>query len=181
MKRVLLSAALMLACLRQIPLEAANPGAQPQKPPTLKTANELLRIVRAELPKGWSASYDKEYSWLEISRDEAVSTILGIINGPPGQKPERRKFLFAFRIVSGITVSEYRRLSAENVRVHEEANELFEQLVKMRIRRKFDSFLGRTDEEKKAVARYEGLKSSLHSLPSYYFRDNQPPVGDRLA
>jgi hypothetical protein len=42
----------------------------------------------------------------------------------------------------------------------------------MRIPRKYsDSFLRKTDEEKRAVARYEGLKNSLHFLPSYYFRD----------
>ena len=142
-----------------------------------ETVNQLLRSVRAELPKGWSASYEKENSVLKVSRDKAVSLIYYFINHPPGQKPERRKFFFAFSVLPALTPSEYRRLSAENVKIQKEAAELYEDLKKRGLSHKFDSFGGETDEDKAAVARYDALKMSRHSLPDYYFRD----IGLRLA
>jgi hypothetical protein len=48
-----------------------------------QTPNELLKAVRAELPKGWSASYDKKDLCLKISRDEAVGSKSAQPNAPP--------------------------------------------------------------------------------------------------
>ena len=136
-----------------------------------RTANELLKNVRAELPKGWSATYDKEYSWLEVSRDEAVSSMSGLPNSPLYEKPERRIFRFAFRVMPAVSPDEYHRWSTENAKIQKQATALYEDLVKRRVSQKFDSFMPRTDSERTDVARYEALKASLHILPDFYFHD----------
>jgi hypothetical protein len=134
-----------------------------------QTVNRLLRGIRAELPKGWTASYDKEHAWLEISREKAVLSISAFPNGPGGEKPDRRTFRFAFRIVAAVQPIAYRRLSAENAQIQKKVTALYEDLVSKRVSHKFDSFLPSTDEEKAAVAQYEALKKSLHTLPNFYF------------
>ena len=131
--------------------------------------DRLLRGVRAELPKGWSASYDKEHAWLEVSHDEAVLAISALPNGPPDEKPEWRTFVFAFRVVAAVHPTEYRRLSAENAQIQKKATALYEDLISKKVSHKFDSFLPSTNEEKAAVAQYEALKKSLHTLPDFYF------------
>jgi hypothetical protein len=133
------------------------------------TVNRLLRSVRAELPKGWTASHDNERAWLEVSRVEAVLAISTLPNEPGGEKPERRTFAFAFRVVAAVHPTEYRRLSAENAQVQKKATALYEDLIRKRVSHKFDSFSPSTDEEKAAVAQYEALKKSLHPLPDFYF------------
>lgn len=135
------------------------------------TVNRLLRGVRAELPKGWTASYDKEHSWLEVYRDEAVSSRSALPNGPPDERTQRRKFAFAFRVMAAVPPKEHRRLSAENAKIQKEAAALYKDLIRKRVSRKFDSFSPSTDEDKAAVARYEALKKSLHTLPDFYFAD----------
>jgi len=136
-----------------------------------QTINELLRKVRAELPKGWTASYDAEDSRLEVSRDDAVPSLSAFPNAPPNEKPKRRKFAFAFFVIAAVSPAEYRRLSAENARIEKEAAALYEDLVKRKVPHKFDSFLPQTDLEKADVARYEALITTLQSRPDFYFRD----------
>jgi hypothetical protein len=135
------------------------------------TVNLLLRGIRAELPKGWTASYDKRYTWLEISREEAVLSTSALPNGPPDEKSEPRTFAFAFRVMTAIPPNEHRQLSAQNRQIQKEASALYEDLKKRGLQRKFDSFGWKTVEDKRAVARYEALKKSLHSLPEFHFRD----------
>jgi hypothetical protein len=144
---------------------SASAGQQDQ------TANALLANVRAELPKGWTASYDEEDSILRVSRDEMVSSSSTAPNLPMNEKPERRKFSFSFRVGPGVSPAEHRRLSTENAKIQKEASAIYEDLVKKRVPHKFDSFLPDTDSERATVARYEALKKSLHDLPDYYFRD----------
>jgi hypothetical protein len=133
------------------------------------TVNRLLRGVRAELPEGWTASYDKEHAWLEVSRIEAVLALSALPNGPGGEKPERRTFAFAFHVVAAVHPTEYRRLRAENAQIQKKATALYEDLIRKRVSHKFDSFSPSTDEEKAVVAQYEALKTSLHPLPDFYF------------
>lgn len=133
--------------------------------------NLLLREVRGELTKGWTASYDKKYAWLAISREEAVSSFSTLPNGPPDEKPEMTKFVFPFRIMAAIPPNEHRRLMAENAQIQREANTLYEDLKRRGLQQKFDSFGWKTDDDKRDVARYEALKKSWHSLPEFYFRD----------
>lgn len=160
------------------PEQTVNPLPQPEdgiralsaKYPA-KAVNLLLRRMQAELPKGWSASYDKEYSALDVSRDEAVLAETTVINGPPDAKPERTKYAFSFRVMPAVSPDEYHRFAAENARIQEEANRLYDELVKKGLQRKFDSFGWKTEEDKVAVARYDALKMSRHSLPDYHFQD----------
>lgn len=132
------------------------------------TVNQLLGIVRAELPKGWTVSYDKEHAWLEVSRDEAVLSIPTLPNGSGAEKPQRRTFIFAFRVVAAVHPTEYRRLSAENAQIQKNATALYEELISKRVSHKFDSFSPSTNEEKVAVAQYQALKKSLRRLPDFY-------------
>ena len=136
-----------------------------------KTVNLLLSRMQAGLPKGWRASYEKDYSVLVISRDEAVLATRVFINGPPDQKPDRTKFAFAFRVVPVVSPAEHRRLNTDNGRIQKELSALYEVLKKKGLAAKFDSFSGKTDEDKAAVARYDALKKSLHELPNFYFEE----------
>lgn len=133
------------------------------------TVNRLLRGVRAELPEGWTAAYDKDHAWLEVSRDEAVPSVSARPNISADEKPERRKFTFSFRVVAKLHPTEYRRLSAENAQIQKQLSALYQDLISKRVSHKFDSFLPGTDEEKAAVAQYEALKTSLHTLPDFHF------------
>jgi hypothetical protein len=133
-----------------------------------KSVELLLGRMQGELPKGWRASYERECSVLEISRDEAVLATYVFVNAPPDQKPEKSKFAFALRVLPAVSPHEHRRLSAENARIQKELGALYEELVKKGISQKFDSFFGRTVEEETAVARYNALKKSQHRLPEFH-------------
>jgi len=136
-----------------------------------EAVNLLLERMRAVLPKGWSASYDKEYSVLEISRDESVLAEFIVINAAGDEKPERTQYAFSFRVLPAFSPEEYRRLFAENVRIQEELKEFGRELEKRRVPHIGDNFYGETDEEKAAVARYEALRNSRPRLPDYHFGD----------
>ena len=136
-----------------------------------KSVHELLQKVRAELPKGWTARYDKEYSWLEVSRDESVLALSAVPNGSPDEKSERWQFRFSFRVLPFVPHLEYQRLSVENEKIQKKAHEIYEALGKRHVDQKFDNFFPKTDEDKQMVAQYEALKKSLHRLPNFYFRD----------
>ena len=139
--------------------------------PSEQTVDELLRQIRVQLPKGWAANFDKEHSWLEVSRDEPVMSLSPLPNGPAFEQPEKRQFSVAFRVMPAVPPDEHRRLSAENTNIQREITALYEELSRRNIPRKFDAFLPRDDSEKAAVARYEAFKKAWHDLPDYYFRD----------
>lgn len=144
---------------------------------TGQRANELVLRIRTVLPKGWTVSYEKSYSWLEISRNKSVLLLSELPNLPPGEKPTLRKWLFAFRAMAFVSPADHDRLSAENKRIQNEADALYEELVKRRISQKFDSFSPSTEADKVDVARYEKLKASLHKIPDFYFRDISLKLG----
>lgn len=133
--------------------------------------NKLLGNIRAELPKGWTASYDKENLWLQVSRDEKVLSTFEVINGPAGgDRAELEEFVFAFRVMPGMTQAEYRRLKAENARIEKEAQVLYESLVNRKVPQELlDGFLPRSKEETVDVARLEALKTARRSLPDFAF------------
>jgi hypothetical protein len=138
-----------------------------------ETVNLLLSRMQAELPKGWRATYEKETSVLEITRDELIIAENVIINGPPDWKPPGRdfKFTFALRALPFVAPDDFRRLNAENARIQKEISALYEDLVRKRIPYKFDRFVGESEEQKAAVARYEALRNSRHDLPRFYSRN----------
>jgi hypothetical protein len=139
--------------------------------PPEQTINHLLRGIRAELPKGWTASYDKEHALLGVSREEAVLATWVNPNMSGDEKPERRNFTFTLRVVAAVHPTEHSRLSVENAHIQKKADALHDDLVSKKVSCKFDSFLPTTNEEKAAVAQYETLKKSLHRLPDFYFDD----------
>lgn len=129
---------------------------------------DLLRQVRAALPEGWRASYEKEYSYLQVARDRPVLANRFVINGTPFTEPKLQEFGFSFRVLPYVRPEDYRRWRLENVKLEERRSALYEELVKRRVGHKFDSFIPRTDQEKAAVAEYEALKGG-HPLPDFYF------------
>jgi hypothetical protein len=133
-------------------------------------ASELLQRIRSQLPKGWTASYDSESSWLEITRMKPVLWLPSIPNRSIAHKPEQGTFAIAFRVVPYVAPSEYRRLKQENDRLGKEANALYEDLSK-RVPLSKGSLRPSTDAEKKEVERYDQIMKSIRSLPDYYFRN----------
>lgn len=144
-----------------------------------RSVQPLLQSIRAGLPKGWTARYGKETSWLAISRDQPIAIDSTSPNSPPPtlpndheiEIPRLREYCFAFRLRPLVPLVEHLRLSAENARIKKEACALYEKLVAMNTIRKFDSFSSRTNEQQTAVARYEALQKSWQILPVFYFRD----------
>lgn len=138
-----------------------------------KSVSVLVERVRTAIPQGWTVTYDMKDSWLEISRDKKALASVYVINGPghQEQKPERIKVTLAFRVVDFITPENYSKISAKNMIIEKSLSVQYKELEKKQISHKFDSFSPTTEEDKVAVARYEALKNTLHSLPDFYFRD----------
>lgn len=163
MKTILLTVVLITSVLNVV--GAAEPVSNS------KSVGVLVQRIHAALPRGWSVSYDKKFHGLDISRDRKVLATVYVINGPPMQKPELTKFCISFRVVDFMSPDDYQKLSAENAKTQKSLSALYEELEKKHISHKFDSFSPDTEEDKAAVARYEAMKKSLHSLPDFYFRD----------
>ena len=136
--------------------------------PDQQTVVRLVQRIRSQLPKGWTASYDREDSWLEIERVKSVLWLPAIPNRSLADKPEEGTVSIAFRVVPYVAPSEYGRLKDENDRLQKEANALYEDLSK-RVRPSKDSFDPSTEAEKKEMARYEQIRQSIRNLPEYYF------------
>jgi len=133
------------------------------------SVNQLLRGIRGELPKGWAVSYDEEYEWLEVSRNEAIVSLSALPNGDLFEESEQRTFAFAFRVIEAVNLKDYRRLRADNERTKTLMIAMYQDRTNKRISHKFDSFVPKNKEEEMAVAQYEALKKSLHTLPDFYF------------
>jgi hypothetical protein len=146
------------------PLAAKESDPQP-------TINRLLSKVRAELPKGWTASYEKKGKSIEVSRNEQVLATSALPNAPPFVKPVPTKFKFSLRVVATVDSARYRELSAENAKIQKESKALYDDLIKRGVDHKFDSFIPKSKDDKADVARYEALQKSLHRLPDFYFDD----------
>jgi len=143
--------------------------------PTGKNVQELLRTIRSKIPEGWTASYQKQYSWLEISRRKSV---LGDYPAPsclgdyPQKNMVRGRVSFSFRITEGVSPVEYKRMSVENAPVLKNLNALTADLEKRNVRTDKDgSYVPRTDPDKQLVDQYNALKKTLHHVPGYYFRN----------
>lgn len=80
-------------------------------------------------------------------------------------------FSFGLRVTPKLDPAEHRRLSSENARMAKEAHDLRKALLKKRLAHKFDSFQGKTEEDKRMIERYENLKNSRHLLSDYTFKD----------
>ena len=141
--------------------------------PTGQNVQELLRTIRSKLPEGWTASYQKQYSLLEISRRKPVWGRYPEAQNGNGDlhKTVRGKVSFSFRITEAVSPMEYKRMSAENAALSKQLKALDDELTKRKIPRKNDSFSPRTDPETQLVARYNALEKSFHHLPEFYFHD----------
>jgi len=143
---------------------------------TGQTVQDLLLTMRSKLPEGWSASYQKQYSLLEISRRKSV---LGGSPGLPnlGDNQERSNVVrgrvsFSFRIITTVSPVEYKRMSAENAPILKKLKALTADLEKRKVRTgKGGTYVPRTDLDKQLVDQYNALKKILHDVPGFYFRN----------
>jgi hypothetical protein len=139
--------------------------------PKDRTANRLVRALRAKLPDGWSTAYEKENAWLEITRNTAILTSSGAPNQSVNPETSLTKFSFAFRVSTLVPPAEFQSWNAENAQIEERRTVAYDKLTRSGISYKFDSFSPRSDAEKAVVAEYKEIKSSLHRLPDFYFED----------
>jgi len=133
--------------------------------------NNLIVKIRDKTPAGWRISYEKQYNWLEVSRDESILSKSAVPNSNPNEEGELRKFSFAFRISSKMPFTEFRKLSEENLEIKKKMKILYDDLAKRHISRKFDEFSPVTESDKKLVNQYHSLKKSMHNLPDFYFQN----------
>ncbi|MEI9896457.1 MAG: HEAT repeat domain-containing protein [Chthoniobacter sp.] len=137
-----------------------------------KTLDELLRSVRAELPKGWTGTYDEKQALLVISRDAPVASVTLLPDGrPASEKPQPRKFTMSFQLLPSLSQDEYRRLTQENTQTRQAARAIFDRLEKEGVPQRGGLLLPRTAEEKAEVAKIEALGKTLRDPPPFYFRD----------
>lgn len=136
-----------------------------------KTEQVLLKKVQQLLPEGWSASYEQEYLSLTIQLDKKVFTESLAPNFSGNEKPELSKYSIAFRLAPFVSLAEYSRMKADNLKIRKEIDLQYQKLLNFRMPQKFNTFIPKTEQEKSAVARYESLKESMHDLPEYYFQD----------
>lgn len=133
-------------------------------------AKDLLQTIRSQLPSGWTATYDPQCDWLQVTRHDDVSGYSTPPNSPAFPMPEPHSFWFAFRVRPAISNAEFRRLRSENADTDLVLRALYSDLARRGMGQKFDSFRPRTEDERAAVARYETLKASRHELPEFRFR-----------
>lgn len=133
--------------------------------------NDFMGKIRANIPTGWSVSYEKQNDWLEVSRDESVLCTSASPNSNPTEENRLQQFSFAFRISPKMPLTEYRKLSKQNLVIQGEMKMIYDELVKRHVPRKFDSFLAQTDGDKTLAFRYDSLKNSTRDLPDFYFQD----------
>jgi hypothetical protein len=79
------------------------------------------------------------------------------------------QFTLVFHIEPFVSPTDFTERKAQNDEVRKQLSALSEQM--RHIPHKFDSFLPRTDDEKKQVEEYKRLRGRLHQLPAYYFRN----------
>lgn len=132
----------------------------------------LLQSIRAALPKGWSVTYDAEYSYLEIQHDEpVVGTFYAPNMSVDDFKPKLSTYQFSFRVVNYVTPAQYQRWFTENAKTQKEADVIFADFEKRHLYGKGDKLWPKTDADKAAAARYEELIKSKRDLPDFYFQE----------
>jgi len=165
--------ALLLASLSIVsPLLVRAGDADPKSEP-------LLQGIRATLPKGWTAKYEKDTSCLTVERDEPVSGGLGLPNmpAPPMERVSQmyvmgpmQRYSFSFRVMDFVTPAQYQRWVGENAEVEKKARVIYDDFEKRRLLGKGGRLEPRTDGDKAAAARHKELTASKHALPDFYFK-----------
>jgi len=131
----------------------------------------LLKSIRDTLPKGWSVEYDKETSFLLISRDEPVSATIVGPNGPPFQDPQISKYWFAFRVKEFVTPAKYQQWVAENAKIEKEARTIYDDFEKRGLLGRGERLRPVTDADKETATRYDDLINSKGVFPDFCFQD----------
>ena len=149
-------------------------------------ASALARSIYEQLPEqdkvnqplgtqfwSWDVTYQPQYGTIKVERDQEVLMESGVVINGDGKKrpPTLARPGFTLLIESFLSPAEYVRFKAENDAVYKQLDEMYEQMLHQRIDHKFDSFLPKTEEEKKTVDAYDKLKRKIHHLPDYYFRN----------
>lgn len=96
---------LLILCFAMVVTLATG---EPTPVPEEKVRN-LVERIRAELPQGWSVSYEAQYAWLEVKRNKPAATITGGINYSESEKRENDVVFFSLRVLAKIEPAEYDR------------------------------------------------------------------------
>jgi hypothetical protein len=131
----------------------------------------LLAKINEKLPTGWIATYEPEYSCLEVSRSKKVLTLSTVMNAPPDEKSILRRYSFAFRLGKHMSIEEHSNKNHQNNKATKALGVLYDQLIARRVSHKFDSFMPDNEQDRVLVSQYNQLKKSLHDLPKFYFND----------
>jgi beta-lactamase regulating signal transducer with metallopeptidase domain len=168
--RKLLAAAVETEGLRLTIVEPNEaPAARVEVTP--ETVAELTKKIAAVLPEGWKVAYDKETSWLAISRDEPVMATTNAPSIGAHEEPKLKKYQFELRVEPLVPLVEYRRRVVEKAEIEKQIEALGQKLRTMKVPAAKTSFSGRTEEEKALVAQYDQLLKAQPQLPDFYFKD----------
>jgi len=145
-----------------------------------EAARELVRRLREQLAahnpplEKWAVFYRPQLNLVEVQSSEEVWISPRVLpNGPDLEDFDADPALshpsFSLRVEPFVSPADYKRFVAENAAIDTQREQMQTQMKG--VSHKFDSFLPRTDHEKRQVAAYNRLKSFRHVLPDLYFQD----------
>jgi len=147
-------------------------------PPYPEATRELVQRIRGQLAaqspplEKWAVFYSPDYKLIKAESSETVWVSPPMQpNGSPFEDLDNEAALrhpsFSLRLERLVSPADYKRFVAGNAAIDTQLGQM--QTRMKGISRKFDSFWGRTDHEKRQVAAYDRLKKSRHILPDFYF------------
>ncbi len=161
----------LLALLACAPFTRAAPVPPDAVPP------EVLRAVRAKMPKGWTATV--QGVTLTVRREKKVSLVNAIgrapdIDGRPPVPDRTEPYELKLTFRPRVTAEAFERMEKENAETEKKLDKLRDGLRAAQIAHKFDDWLPGTPEQKKLVADYRAAQKALpyHRLPDVFTDTN---------
>jgi len=140
--------------------------------PPKGTVTTLVTRLRAQLPQGWSFSFDEKKSWIEIERIKPELMLNVVPNLSGEEKSTSQKYILGLTIVSFVPKDEYEKLRSENEATETKMDTLQKTLTHSRPFWGWPgAFKPANEEEKREFEEYKQLDASLHRLPDFYFED----------
>jgi hypothetical protein len=127
------------------------------------TVKELISELHARCPNNWLVSYNPDLKGIEIKRKKAVLVDNTAPNVSGAEKAERVRPWYFLKIMPFLSPEKFKKLSAEDNAVRDRMDEL--------VKRDPDSRHPNFGYEGPNTPEYKKLKSQLHDLPNFSYRD----------
>ncbi len=144
-----------------------------------KTVRLLMVKLRAQIPEGWSVSYDDEFHLISVIRNAPTSISTITPSSGIDAKPEVGRFSFSLRVLPLMSQADYGQKKADNQAIKKRMSAIYEMLAKspsvVGIRaggpKPLARFHSEVPEEQARIEQYYRLQDELYDLPDGYFKD----------